>query len=354
MIEHLEIFIKDQENRAEGYNSVDDRFAVIDDGMMMIEDSNSAEALAISETVQRVVELVDQEEAELPEATIGPLIESGKGTPLDLPATIEIINDIRPEGDQIDYRKIQLIEEHHEIITEAQVEPAPVVATTTAHLKIIEEEIVIENLQSATVPVLTKTPAKDSPAPQTKGTKAGNSKVKMYSCTICDRSYNSKPTLKYHILTHSKRQRHFKCSHCEKLFLSKSTLNIHLRIHLEARPYSCPKCTMSFRQKTDLTHHDASIHTPAEEYRYQCEVCNKKFARQYSLNLHTKLHTGEKEHKCEFCDKGFRASSYLKVHLRTHTKEKPYVCGMCSKAFAVKADLRRHVRQIHEKVEEKV
>lgn len=348
MIEHLEIFIKNQESRTEGYHSGDTGFA-----MMMIEDSNSAEALAISETVQRVVELVDAEDAELPEATIGPLIAAGQGNALDLPSTIEIIDEM-PDN-HLDYRKIQIVEEDQQAMFR-EISIGNVARDEETEIIVADEGLLVkedpQRLSEVEVVVLYP-PAAAAKSPtrsprNSVGHSENKSKKKMFSCSDCDRKFKSRAALKYHLLSHQA-ARHFQCTYCDKQFMSKSTLNIHLRIHLEKRPFACPQCEMSFRQKTDLNHHTQSIHTSADDYRYQCDVCKKKFARQYSLNLHAKLHTGEKDHKCEYCDKSFRASSYLKVHLRKHTKEKPYECETCSRPFAIKADLRRHIRQIHEK-----
>lgn len=44
----------------------------------------------------------------------------------------------------------------------------------------------------------------------------------------------------------------------------------------------------------------------------------------------------------------FRASSYLQVHRKIHTGEKPFVCDVCDKRFRVRGDLKRH-SNIHQR-----
>lgn len=94
-------------------------------------------------------------------------------------------------------------------------------------------------------------------------------------------------------------------------------LQVHMRLHSGDKPYKCEFCGRHFRQWGDLKYHCISIHS--EEKNYQCEYCGKDFARKYSLIVHRRIHTGEKNYKCEFCGKSFRASSYLQNHRRIHT-----------------------------------
>ena len=36
---------------------------------------------------------------------------------------------------------------------------------------------------------------------------------------------------------------------------------------------------------------------------------------------------------CDFCGKTFRAKDYINVHIKLHTGERPYVCGICARGF---------------------
>jgi len=118
-------------------------------------------------------------------------------------------------------------------------------------------------------------------------------------------------------------------------------IQVHKRLHSGDKPYKCEECGRHFRQWGDLKYHSTSIHS--EHKQYQCEYCAKEFARKYSLIVHRRIHTGEKNYRCEYCNKTFRASSYLQNHRRIHTGEKPHPCVVCGKPFRVRSDMKRHM-----------
>lgn len=101
---------------------------------------------------------------------------------------------------------------------------------------------------------------------------------------------------------HGAERKKHQCFVCQKRFDSKILLQIHIRVHTGEKPYSCP-------------------------------VCKKAFAQKNNLNAHTIIHTGEKPYSCTLCNKTFGRKCTLKRHMKIHAAEKP---SACDKAFTVK------------------
>uniref|UniRef100_A0A8C1KV27 Zinc finger protein 367 n=1 Tax=Cyprinus carpio TaxID=7962 RepID=A0A8C1KV27_CYPCA len=92
--------------------------------------------------------------------------------------------------------------------------------------------------------------------------------------------------------------------------------------------------------------------------RIRCNICNRVFPREKSLQAHKRTHTGERPYLCDYpdCGKAFVQSGQLKTHQRLHTGEKPFVCsekgegincefGEISKTIIYKHKYKRLVRQ---------
>lgn len=48
------------------------------------------------------------------------------------------------------------------------------------------------------------------------------------------------------------------------------------------------------------------------------------------------------KHQCDICQKPFSSAFALNMHVRVHTGEKPFECAVCGAKFSVKGNMKRH------------
>ncbi|GFX38188.1 zinc finger protein 112 [Trichonephila clavipes] len=204
-----------------------------------------------------------------------------------------------------------------------------------------------------------------------------------YSCEECSRSFRQIGSLQRHMTIH-RGNRPYKCPKCSNSFADPATLRNHARVHTRETPFVCEICKRGFSQIGNLKRHmaihvekvinassmkfikdkkDANDDRVLEETTSQelkalsapespqnpdtlelkiyesvddkkrkkengkftlhvCHICGKKYTWPHDLNIHMRVHTGEKPYKCDLCDRRFSQSGAVQIHKnRHHLKE---------------------------------
>ena len=83
-------------------------------------------------------------------------------------------------------------------------------------------------------------------------------------------------------------------------------------------PFSCGHCESKFESKTTLKDHIIGAHSKTKpEKSFQCAQCPRYFSKNYRLKNHILTdHEGKRLHECDSCEKAFKTKTELSIHTK--------------------------------------
>ncbi|XP_037933270.1 uncharacterized protein LOC119667986 [Teleopsis dalmanni] len=141
----------------------------------------------------------------------------------------------------------------------------------------------------------------------------------VYRCEDCGAVFAHQKTLKDHIC---RNKNMLKCTVCERKFTSKNSLRMHMYSHEVDKRFKCNLCKYTTNDHNAFRRHKM-VHDVDKQY--SCPFCGLQFIQSVTYQIHLqKKHPNESEkivHKCQLCAFATINPVLFKIHKAKHESE---------------------------------
>ncbi|KAM4736178.1 zinc finger protein 1035 isoform 1-T2 [Anableps anableps] len=170
-----------------------------------------------------------------------------------------------------------------------------------------------------------------------------------FDCKVCLKSFPTENRLSRHnTMFHTVKK--FKCSRCGSAFSHEKTLKQHRRVKRCKKPKSesytplqeSNQPTENIAKQLDGIRKKILVKIQPlfnKDLKFVCSYCPRAFKKSWQLNVHTRLHTGERPYSCKHCGEKFIRSDYLVRHYskcKEVTQPSNALCDRCGGFFSEK------------------
>ena len=121
----------------------------------------------------------------------------------------------------------------------------------------------------------------------------------MFSCDLCQKTFQHERSLKRHRLTHQPEEGKKPptppraCPHCPATFNRADNLKKHIKnIHsspASKKSFTCALCPKSFSELKNLKRHILHSHQQKQTHRFKCPHCKAEYSIKGNLDRHLKV-----------------------------------------------------------------
>nr|XP_029725409.1 zinc finger protein 184-like [Aedes albopictus] len=135
------------------------------------------------------------------------------------------------------------------------------------------------------------------------------------------------------------------CTICGIVLKNKYSLEVHTRRHTGKTNFTCRYCPSTFYTSQEYKLHLGLVHVATDTVN--CDVCGLEFKNSTCLKRHLKSHSEERSYQCPFCEKAFKTNMHLHRHKETIHMKLRFKCNHCDVSYGRKDKLRMHIERAH-------